>query len=75
MVDACLQGSYSEAAELQLRFLPLIDALFSEVNPIPVKAALAKMGIGSDETRLPLTRISDEKQQILYSVLEALPDS
>lgn len=75
MVDACLQGSYSKAAELQLRFFPLIDALFSEVNPIPVKAALAKMGIGSDETRLPLTRISDEKQQILYSVLEALPDS
>ena len=53
---------------------PLVDALFSEVNPIPVKAALAKMGICSDETRLPLTKMSVDKRKMLYSILEELPD-
>ena len=74
MVNACIQGNYPEAAKLQLQFLPLVDALFSEVNPIPVKAALAKMGICSDETRLPLTKMSVDKRKMLYSILEALPD-
>lgn len=74
MVDACIQGNYPEAAKLQLQFLPLVDALFSEVNPIPVKAALAKMEICSDETRLPLTKMSVDKRKMLYSILEELPD-
>lgn len=51
------EGKTAEAAELQMYYKPLIDALFSEVNPIPVKAALAAMGLCSDYARLPLTRM------------------
>ena len=49
------QGAVKEAAALQLKLLPLIDALFCEVNPIPVKAAMAAMGFGENYLRLPLT--------------------
>lgn len=74
MTDACLKGDYTEAARLQLHYLPLIEALFSEVNPIPLKAALAELGICSDETRLPLTKMSKEKRETLSRILAALPD-
>lgn len=53
----CMAGNYKEAADMQLKFLPLISALFSEVNPIPVKAAMAAMGYGKNSLRLPLTTI------------------
>ncbi len=49
------QGAVREAMQLQLKLLPLIDALFCEVNPIPVKAAMAAMGFGENYLRLPLT--------------------
>lgn len=72
LTDACLCGDYKTAADLQLKYLSLIDALFSEVNPIPVKAALEKMGICADESRLPLTRMSAGKREKLYAVLDEL---
>ncbi len=71
ITDACLQGDYKRAAELQCRYLPLIDALFSDVNPIPVKAALSFMGLCNDELRLPLTPLSAEKRKKLLSAMEA----
>ena len=49
------QGDAKAACELQLKLLPLVDALFCEVNPIPVKAAMAAMGYGENYLRLPLT--------------------
>ena len=52
-------GDVRGAAKLQLRYKPLIDALFSEVNPIPAKAALAAMGLCSSYARLPLTPMED----------------
>ena len=55
MTDACLRGDYAAAAGMQCQFLPLINALFSEVNPIPAKAAVSAMGFGEDILRLPLT--------------------
>ena len=55
MTDACLRGDYAAAAKLQCDLLPLINALFSEVNPIPAKAATAAMGFGADALRMPLT--------------------
>ncbi len=49
------------AAELQFRYRPLIDALFSEVNPIPVKAAMAAMGFCKPDIRMPLTEMDEVK--------------
>ncbi len=54
LTQLCLDGRYAEAAKLQIRALPLIRALFSEVNPIPVKAALNLQGRNAGNPRLPL---------------------
>ena len=61
------EGKVAEAAALQMYYKPLIDALFSEVNPIPVKAALAAMGLCSDCARLPLTPMEDAARQNLLT--------
>ncbi len=58
MVAAALRGDRAEAVRLNLRLLPLIDALFLESNPSPVKALLAQLGFGGDGLRLPLTPAS-----------------
>ena len=60
-----------EAGREQLRLAPLIRALFCEVNPIPVKAALAKMGYGTDTLRLPLTPMEEGRRVVLLNALEA----
>ena len=72
MSDACLAGDFRTAAELQCRMLPLIDALFSEVNPIPAKAAMAAMGFGQDYLRLPLTSMEDHNRENLYKQMRKL---
>ena len=59
MTDACIRGDYAAAAKLQCDLLPLIDCLFSQVNPIPAKAAMAAMGFGEDYLRLPLTPMEE----------------
>lgn len=59
MTDAAKAGNYEEAARLQLSMLPLIDALFSQVNPIPAKAAVSAMGFGQDYLRMPLTPMEE----------------
>jgi 4-hydroxy-tetrahydrodipicolinate synthase len=51
---------------MQLDFIPLVDALFSEVNPIPVKAAMAEMGYCEDYLRLPLTPMEDKTRAVLF---------
>ena len=58
LVAAALRGDRAEALRLHQRLLPLIDALFLESNPIPLKALLAQMGFGGDGLRLPLTPAS-----------------
>ena len=60
------EGDVKAAARLQLKYIPLINALFSEVNPIPVKAAMAKMGFCEDYLRLPLTPMEDATRENLY---------
>ena len=72
MSNACLSGDFQTAADLQCRLLPLIDALFSEVNPIPVKAAMAAMGFGQDYLRLPLTSMEDHNRENLYKEMRKL---
>ena len=59
MTDAAKAGNFEEAARLQLSMLPLIDALFSQVNPIPAKAAVSAMGFGQDYLRMPLTPMEE----------------
>ena len=54
-----LEGRHDEALAEQLRCLDLIDALFCEVNPIPVKGALEMMGKGKAVYRLPLCELSE----------------
>ena len=60
---------FDTAADLQIRLLPLIEALFSEVNPIPVKAAMKLIGYDCGECRLPLTPISQENLKKLKGIL------
>ena len=72
MTDACLAGDFENAAKWQCRLLPLIDALFSEVNPIPAKAATAAMGYGADYLRLPLTPMEDATKAVLFAEMRKL---
>ena len=60
-----LEGREKEATALQLKYIPLIKALFSEVNPIPVKAAMAAMGYCEDYLRMPLTSMEDDHKAVL----------
>ena len=72
MSDACLAGDFKTAAQLQCKMLPLIDALFSEVNPIPAKAAVAAMGFGQEHLRLPLTSMEDHNRENLLKEMRKL---
>ena len=72
MSDAALAGDYETAAKLQCKLLPLINALFSEVNPIPAKAAVSAMGFGQDILRLPLTPMEDATRAKLYEEMRKL---
>ena len=72
MTDACKAGNYPEAAKLQCKLLPLIDCLFSQVNPIPAKAAMAAMGYGDDYVRLPLTPMEEPFRSAMYAEMRKL---
>lgn len=72
MTDAAKAGNYEEAARLQLSMLPLIDALFSQVNPIPAKAAVSAMGFGMDYLRMPLTPMEEPFRTNLYEQMRKL---
>lgn len=63
------EGDVAGARKLQLDLLPLINALFSEVNPIPVKAAVAAMGYCDDYLRLPLTPMEDAHRAVLFDLM------
>ncbi len=70
--DICqhaLDGDFAASRKLQLEYLPLINALFSDVNPIPVKEALNIMGLNVGECRLPLVKMSDSAQAALKKEL------
>lgn len=64
-------GDVAGAAKLQCKYLPLINALFSEVNPIPAKAAMAKMGFCDNTLRLPLTEMDEIKAERMYAVMRS----
>ncbi|MBR2937358.1 MAG: 4-hydroxy-tetrahydrodipicolinate synthase [Oscillospiraceae bacterium] len=62
-------GDVAGAMEMQKKYLPLINALFCEVNPIPVKAAMAAMGFCEDYLRLPLIPMEDAHRKVLLQCM------
>ncbi|MBO6163686.1 MAG: 4-hydroxy-tetrahydrodipicolinate synthase [Lachnospiraceae bacterium] len=70
MVMMCLEGRYPEARALQLAALPLVEQLFIEVNPIPVKAALVMQGFAVGTPRLPLTEMTQAHQETLRAAMQ-----
>lgn len=64
-----LGGDVAGAMQMQTHYLPLINALFSECNPIPVKAAMSAMGFCEDYLRLPLTPMEDAHREVLLSLM------
>ncbi|OZH68767.1 dihydrodipicolinate synthase family protein, partial [Enterococcus faecium] len=64
-----LDGRWQQAKEKQLNALELIHALFSETNPIPVKAAMSLLDLPSGPLRLPLVSLSKEKKKQLAQLL------
>ena len=69
MSHLCLEGNFAEAAKLQIHACDLVDALFCEVNPIPVKTALNLMGLNVGSLRLPLCEMSAEHEALLRNTL------
>lgn len=72
MTDKFFAGDIAGAGELQRRTLPLIHALFSEVNPIPAKAAASAMGFGQEHLRMPLTPMEPANRENLYAQMRKL---
>ena len=72
MTDACKRGDYATAAKMQCDLLPLINALFSEVNPIPAKAGVSAMGFGEENLRMPLTPMEPEHREVLFAEMRKL---
>lgn len=71
MVDSFLKGDVAKATELQIWAVPLINALFSDVNPIPVKAAMNICGFDVGSCRLPLCDMTDKGLENLRRTLES----
>ena len=68
--NSFFKGDIEESRRLQLALLPLVNALFSEVNPIPVKAAVSAMGFGENYLRLPLTPMEKKNEDVLLSIMK-----
>ena len=69
MCHKFFSGDVAGSAAMQFKYLPLVNALFCEVNPIPVKAAMAAMGFCENFVRLPLTLMEEEHQEKLLSLM------
>ena len=70
MVQAAIAGDFDTAAALQTKLLPLIELLFCQVNPIPIKEAMALVGYDCGGCRLPLTKLTLENREKLMEYLE-----
>ncbi len=68
--DKFFAGDVKGSAELQCKMLPLINALFSEVNPIPVKAAMSAMGFCENHVRLPLVPMEESHWKVLKALMQ-----
>lgn len=72
MAAAALEGDFVKARELQLKYMDLINALFIETNPIPVKEAMNMLGLGAGGYRLPLYPMEEKNRAVLKAELEKL---
>lgn len=70
LTDACLRGDFADAGRMQLKLRKLCEALFWEVNPIPVKTALAMMGRCGEVFRMPMCEMEPENREKLRGVLK-----
>ena len=69
MAQAALAGDFDTAAALQIRLCPVIELLFSQVNPIPIKQAMKEIGFDCGECRLPLTAPAEKLKLQLKQML------
>ena len=72
LAGACLAGDYQKAAAMQVQYMDLIDALFCEVNPIPVKTALNLMGMEVGPLRMPLCEMEQSTLERLKKSMTAM---
>ena len=70
LCNAYFEGNTEKACDMQLELLPLVNALFCEVNPIPVKAAMAAMGFCKNIVRLPLTPMVDKNKVKMLALMK-----
>jgi 4-hydroxy-tetrahydrodipicolinate synthase len=69
MIDLLVDGRIQDAAAIHHKLLPLVDALFWQPNPMPVKAALNELGFQVGKPRLPLVELNDAEKDRLRTVL------
>jgi 4-hydroxy-tetrahydrodipicolinate synthase len=72
MTHLCLDGKFEEASRIQIEYMDFIDALFLEVNPIPIKTAMNMLGMGVGGLRLPLCDMHPGKAEILRAAMERM---
>ncbi|MBE6876932.1 MAG: 4-hydroxy-tetrahydrodipicolinate synthase [Ruminococcus sp.] len=72
ITQLCLDNDFKKAGELQLKYLELINSLFCEVNPIPVKEAMNRLGMAAGACRMPLTKMSADNVARLMSAMQRL---
>ncbi len=70
MSHLCLENDFAAASQLQIQYMDLIDALFTEVNPIPIKAAMNLLGQEAGPLRLPLCDISEKNLEVLRQAMK-----
>lgn len=68
----CLENNFQKAGEMQIKYLDLINSLFCEVNPIPVKEAMNQLGMRAGSCRMPLTKMSANNVARLLSSMQKL---
>ena len=68
----CADGNYADGAAMQLKYLKFINSLFCEVNPVPVKTAMATLGYCTEEMRLPLCEMEDANKEKLINAMREL---
>lgn len=72
MIFKYLEGNVQESCKMQLDAIPLVDALFCEVNPIPVKAAMNMQGKGVGGLRAPLTELEPQHEEVLRKAMQEM---
>ena len=72
LCQLCLDGNFKDAADMQLKYLKFINTLFCEVNPVPVKTAMAALGYCTEEMRLPLCEMEESNKEKLLGAMKTL---